>query len=86
MSIKEITDRYGRTFAWDEHDGTGQFQELTDGFLKMEMKDKLHEVKLYEMRNDDIIICAYPKAGLSLFIIPYYSLGNLKLKTVKWEA
>lgn len=63
MSIKEITDRYGRTFAWDEHDGTGQFQELTDGFLKMEMKDKLHEVKLYEMRNDDIIICAYPKAG-----------------------
>lgn len=69
MNIKEITDRYGRTFAWDGHDGTGQFQEITDKFLNMEMKEKLCEVKLFEMRDDDVIICAYPKAGWSLFLL-----------------
>ena len=63
MNIKEITDRKGRTFKWDESAGHGWFVEFSRNYLKDSWKQTLEEVKALELRDDDVMICTFPKSG-----------------------
>ena len=63
MDIKEIVDRKGRQFSWDEADGYGWFIEMSKNSFNGRMRDQMAKVKNFEMREDDVLICAFPKAG-----------------------
>ena len=63
MNLKEITDRKGRKYLWDECNGHGQFHDLQKIFYPNETAGVLEYVKRMEIREDDIFICTYPKAG-----------------------
>ena len=63
MNLKEITDSKGRTFLWDEADGYGWFADMSKHNLKNGLRDQMTMVKNFEMRNEDVLICAFPKAG-----------------------
>ena len=63
MNIKEITDRKGRAFKWDESEGHGWFVEFSRNYLKDSWKQTLEEVKALELRDDDVMICTFPKSG-----------------------
>ena len=67
MDIKEIADRKGRQFKWDESGGHGWFVQFSKNYLKTGWKGTLHDIKNLELRDDDVIICTYPKAGVMLF-------------------
>lgn len=63
MNLKEVTDRKGRKYLWDEYDGQGQFDIHLRKVLKAGMKEKVQEVRTLELREDDVMVCAYPKTG-----------------------
>ena len=63
MNVIKFVDRKGRTFNWDEADGYGWFLEMSYNMLKNGFKDEMTKVKNFEMRDDDVLICAFPKAG-----------------------
>ena len=64
MNIKEIVDRKGRTFHWDEADGYGWFVEMSKATFKKDLEEQMAQVKNFQMKDDDVLICAFPKAGL----------------------
>ena len=63
MNIKEITDRKGRTFKWDESAGHGWFVEFSRNYFRNGWSQTLKEVKAIEIRDDDVMICTFPKSG-----------------------
>ena len=69
MTTKEIIDRQGRKFAWEQCGAHGDFAEATAYYMKVGWVARLKEVKDVELRADDVIICSYPKAGLSKTIL-----------------
>ena len=63
MNGKEIVDRKGRKFTWDEADGYGWFVEMPENTFGGRLRDQMEKLKNFEMRDDDVMICAFPKAG-----------------------
>ena len=63
MEGRAVVDRKGRTFTWDEADGHGWFIELSRGLTGSRLRDQIAKLKNFEMREDDVLICAIPKAG-----------------------
>lgn len=63
MDLREIVDRKGRKFSWDEADGYGWFIEMSKNSFGSRLRDQMDKVKSFEMRNHDVLICAFPKAG-----------------------
>ena len=63
MDFKEFVDRKGRKFAWDEADGYGWFSEMTKNLLENPLRNQMDKVMGFEMRDDDVLVCAFPKAG-----------------------
>ena len=66
MDVKKIVDRKGRKFSWDEADGIGWFIEMSKNLFGNRLLDQMVNVKSFEMRFDDVLICAFPKAGTNL--------------------
>ena len=66
MPIKEITDRKGRQFKWDVYDEHGFPAEIMEKIVPAGIEAKLNEVKQLELRDDDIMVCTFPKAGIYL--------------------
>ena len=63
MNVKEIVDRKGRTFQWDDSDEYGWFVELSTNFVKDGMAAEMKKVKNLDLRADDVMLCAFPKTG-----------------------
>lgn len=66
MVTKEITDRQGRKFLWMDIDNgiTGTFKELADKNMRPgDVEQNFLDVKMLEMRDDDVMICTYSRAG-----------------------
>ena len=63
MTTFEVTDRKGRTWAWEQSGPHGDFAEATAHYMKNGWEARLQQVKDMELRDDDVIICAYPKSG-----------------------
>ena len=63
MDLREIVDRKGRKFSWDEADGYGWFIEISKNSFGSRLRPQMDKVKSFEMRHDDVLICAFPKAG-----------------------
>ena len=74
---KEYVDRQGRKFVWvGTEDGTyGVFKELAEKQMGNESFLKsIVDVKQLELRDDDVMICTYPRAGntLSFSVLPQF--------------
>ena len=65
MATKTITDRNGNQFEWSEHDGHGFFSAATNKLIPEGWEAKIKEIKALEFRNDDVMICTFPKAGMA---------------------
>ena len=63
MDIREIIDRKGRKFSLDEADGYGWFIEMSKNSFGSRLRPQMDKVKSFEMGHDDVLICAFPKAG-----------------------
>ena len=63
MPVTTFTDRKGREYEWDCYDGHGWFRAVTKHGFPQGWEAKMKEVKCLEIRNDDIMICSFPKAG-----------------------
>lgn len=63
MSLIEITDRKGRTFKWTEVDGHFWPASVTEHYFPTDPVTQMEAVKTFEIRPDDVMVCAYPKAG-----------------------
>ena len=63
MTTKEIVDRKGRRFEWIECNGIGLFRKIIETFFPTGLEAKLRQIKSMELREDDVLICTYPKAG-----------------------
>jgi len=59
MSLVEIPDDAGDLFPCVEHDG--------HIFPTFEPVDIIENLSSIDIRDDDIIICAYPKSGESIY-------------------
>lgn len=68
MDVKEIVDRKGRTFQWDDADGYGWFVELSTNLVKDGMAAEMEKVKNLNLYSDDVMLCAFPKAGKIFFL------------------
>lgn len=62
---KEITDRKGRKFPMlgPENGVFVAFKEMVEKQVKKDIGQTIKDVKSLEMREDDIMICCYPKTG-----------------------
>ena len=72
LGQKEIEDRQGRKFTWlgTEDGNYGVFKEIAE----KQMGDERHlqaivDVKQLELRDDDVMICTFPRAGTLMFKI-----------------
>ena len=63
MDVRQIVDRKGQRFSWDEADGYGWFIEMSKNSCKDTLRDQMDKVKSFKMRHEDVLICAFPKAG-----------------------
>lgn len=63
MSVKEITDRQGRKFKVTTYDGHAMFRMVEEKLLPLGLEARLKEINNLKMRDDDIMICTFPKAG-----------------------
>ena len=63
MEGREIVDRKGRKFIWDEAYDHGWFVELSKNLIGSLLRDQMENVKKFEMKSDDVLVCAFPKAG-----------------------
>ena len=67
MPLKEITDRKGRRFMWTEIDGHAWPQPAkgTNLYFPQDPETQMTEIKKLEIRDDDVMVCTFPKAGRS---------------------
>lgn len=63
MPLKEIIDKYGRKFTWHECNGHAMLDKVVDLLLPQGLEARLEEIKNLEIRDDDIMVCTFPKAG-----------------------
>ena len=63
MPVTTFTDRKGRQYEWDGYHGHGWFRAVTKRVLPHGWEARMKDVKSLEIRNDDIMICSFPKAG-----------------------
>ena len=64
MPVKTIVDRKGRQFEWDEYNGHGIFEVNRKIFIPQGYEAKLKQIKELDIREDDILVCTYPKSGI----------------------
>ena len=64
MPVKTIVDRKGRQFEWDEYNGHGNFEVNRKFFIPQGYEAKLKQIKELDIREDDILVCTYPKSGI----------------------
>ena len=74
MPLKEIIDKYGRKFTWHECNGHAMLDKVVDLLLPQGLEARLEEIKNLEIRDDDIMVCTFPKAGLLLFLSSFLSI------------
>ena len=65
MSIFKGLDGSGKeiSFYQIEEEGLYYAKRLVDRFMHSDLKQKLHDVKHFPSRDDDVFICAYMKSG-----------------------
>ena len=61
---KTIADRKGRQFKWCEHNGHGFFEVFSKLMVPEGWEAKLKKIKSLDIRDDDILICTFPKSGM----------------------
>lgn len=61
--LKEITDRKGKKFLWEEYNAVGQFHDILKRFYRNGLREQIEGVKNLECREDDVIVCNFPKTG-----------------------
>ena len=76
MNTREITDRKGRHFLWSEFDGLGYFSGFVKRFAPQGLDAKYAEVRNLEMRDDDLMICTYPKTGRGPKVVKLFFMLN----------
>ena len=72
LGQKECEDRQGRKFTWlGTEDGTyGIFKEIADKQMGNERHlQMIVDIKQLELRDDDVMICTYPRAGMHLIFV-----------------
>ena len=57
-----FSDRKGRTWSWSGNERLGAFAELAEQESRG-LEEKLSDVKGLEIRDDDVMICTFPKTG-----------------------
>ena len=63
MPLKEITDRKGRRFTWIEIGVHNWPLSGSNVYFPQDPEKQLKEVKSIEIRDNDVLICTFPKAG-----------------------
>ena len=67
LAQKEYEDRQGRKLTWlGTEDGTyGVFKEIAEKQVGNERHlQMIVDIKQLELRDDDVMICTYPRAGM----------------------
>ena len=68
MSVEEITDRQGKRFQFTTYDGHSLFRMVEEKLLPLGLEARLKELKSLNMREDDVLICTFPKAGMWIYL------------------
>ena len=63
MPLKTITDRKGHQFRWDEYEGHGALEIISQFLIPEGFEAKIKQIKTLAIRDDDIMVCTFPKAG-----------------------
>ena len=62
---KDITDRKWRHLKWTECAGLGWWENMAKVIFPEGIEAKLRTLTALDIRDDDVMICTFPKAGLS---------------------
>ena len=63
MPLKEVIDRKGRRFTWIEIGVHNWPLSGSNVYFPQDPEKQLKEVKSFEIRDNDVLICTFPKAG-----------------------
>ena len=72
LGQKECEDRQGRRFTWlGTEDGTyGIFKEIAEKQMGNDRYlQTVVDIKQLELRDDDVMICTFPRAGMHLSLV-----------------
>ena len=63
MPLKEITDKNGRCFTWWEYGGHFGPANARTVYFPQDPETQLKDLRTFEIRDNDVLICTFPKAG-----------------------
>ena len=63
MPLFKGKDGSGKELLFVEEEGNVYPQGIVEFGMQNDLKKKLHDVRTFETRDDDVFICAYAKAG-----------------------
>ena len=81
MPLKEITDRKGRRFTWIEIGVHNWPLSGSNVYFPQDPEKQLKEVKSFEIKANDVLICTFPKAGRCRHFQFHYE--NKKISDIK---
>ena len=64
MPSKTIIDKKGRKYEWSEFNGHGYFDVATKIIIPAGWEAQMKQIKMMEIRDDDVLVCTFPKAGM----------------------
>ena len=74
MPLKTIVDRKGRQFKWCEDNGHGFFEVFSNVLVPDGWEAKMKQIKTLDIRDDDILVCTFPKSGIVCNTIQYNTI------------
>lgn len=77
MPLKEITDRHGRKFQWTVFNGHAFQVPVAEKLLPLGLEARFKELKNLNIREDDVMICTFPKTGLVGCLVVQHVAGGM---------
>ena len=63
MPLFKAKDGAGKEITFIQEEGLNYPYKLVEYFMQNDLKQKLHDVRDFDMRDGDILVCAFMKSG-----------------------
>lgn len=70
--IERNNRQKGEKILWEEYNAVGQFHDILKRFYRKGLREQIEGVNNLECREDDVIVCNFPKTG-KMLLTPFWS-------------
>ena len=71
MPIFNGKDGTGKEIEFIQEEGYNYPCKTVESLMQNDLKKKLHDVRDYEIRDNDILVCAFMKSGETVLCLPF---------------